>query len=146
MLFCFCLCCFRDWMCNVVKNWLEVLALGRFNSFLAQRSFILNEERNGKKVFQALKWIVVVENFELGKKTNLKILSKNNNECCFQNFSALSLAIYKRKVFSEKSFTLKFSSEPKDYSEWWAFSEGTKANHFSKEPSEKKIKIVFCKF
>lgn len=63
-----------------------------------------------KKVFQALKQIFVVENFELGKKRNLKILTRNNNECCFQNFSALNLAICKRKVFSEISCTLKFSS------------------------------------
>lgn len=104
-------------MCNVVKNWLEVLALGRLNSSLAQSSSALNEERNDKKVFQALKWIFVVENFELGKKRKLKILSKDNNECCFQNFSAASLAIYERKVFSEKSLTLKRSSDQKDYSE-----------------------------
>lgn len=93
------------------------MALGRLNSSLAQSSSVLNEERNGKKAFQALKCVFVVEKFELGKKRNLKILSKNNNECRFHNFSSRSLASCKRKVFFEKSLTFKFSSDLKDYSE-----------------------------
>lgn len=89
MLFCFCLCCF---LCNVVGNWLEVLALGRLNSFLAQRSSIQNEERIRKCCILSFKavwgfffaccWKLWI--WQKGKA--LKILIKNNNEYWFSHF------------------------------------------------------------
>lgn len=65
-------------MCNVVENWLEVLALGRLNSFFGTEQFYTEWGKKGQESteFQALTWffffVLFLEVLKLSKRENFE--------------------------------------------------------------------------